>query len=405
MKILMFLTIVNYLKKMIDFTNIIKVNNDREFGFHKKPNENIIFYVPEQLKISDNIDNPFDYFKVLKLYIEVLLKYSNSKSKDINYNNEDADYNLSVLEGLLNILEDYFHNDEFYLFEHFYSNNNNKINWSKTIRNNDIIISNENVFYKDFFSKNKKKDDHSQFYKLYKNALNISFQIFLGLDTEDISFEFSENEALYYISKYEDEHFKDRELFISKNLKKIYIDNMFSNHNSKVFESKYHTKFENIWENIIENLIPLKYQYNGFKSGTIGFYNIKRNNKLFKKDGLRFILDHIFEKNNKINILDSKFYHSENNIFPSSKDIGKQILYKNYIHKIENNQKEVFNHFIFPKKDKNNVFSFIGKHEVEGFEEYTINCWELDIDYALNMFVNDYKSNLIIEEINNKAFN
>ncbi len=103
---------------------------------------------------------------------------------------------------------------------------------------------------------------------------------------------------------------------------------------------------------------------------------------------------------NHIDILDSKFYNSEDNKFPQTGDIGKQILYRDYIKRIADDDiVSISNNFIFPKKDSNNKISYIGIHLVEDIEDYTIKCWELDIDYVLNCFVNGESSEELFSQL------
>lgn len=371
--------------------NIFSLNEDRNFGFVNE-NKKIKFLIPEQL-IPPNKD---DNYLFLKRYNSILHKYSNSKlsesllKSDIS-NEKIRDMNLEVISSYLAILEDYLFNDTFYLFEKFYKTGEKKINWNKTLKENEIIISGNNIVYSNFITKNKNINKHSQYYLLYLEALRQAKHLFLGINEEEGYFTKNKNEQKYHIYKYIEEHFKDRELLIAKNLNTIFLNDNWASINEKTFDFKYYVKFENIWEDMIHQMLGGYIENIKFKDGK---YKISQNM------GIRLLPDHFINYNNNYYLLDSKFYKSYlDKSYPDSGDIVKQVMYKLLIARQKNiNPDDILNIFIFPKNNPKNIEPEIfDLHSVDDNSDFNIYCIALDIQTIMDLYLKESSYPILLD--------
>lgn len=379
------------------FNDIFLINEERNFGFSFL-DKRIKFLIPEMLLPKDK-----NYFYFMKKYNSILKKYSHSQIKKIEYlssNNlkENDILNLEIISSYINLLDDYFSNNEFLLFEKYYHKDNKKIKWSKTLKENDLIFSKNNIIYNSFISENKRINSYHNYYLLYKEALRKSKEIFLGTSEEEFLYPKTKNEQHYYLYQYGENHFKDREIFINRNLINIFLNENLNNFNEKIFEIKYHTKFEFIWQHMIETIIS-KYKYKvKINSGKY----IEKN-----KIGLLLFQDHFIDYNQHYYLLDSKFYKSYyNENYPDTSSIAKQYMYHHLIsqqHKI--NPDNITNFFIFPKNNPNNTQpELFDTHTWEDNKYLTIYCIALDINLVIDLYLKNsvyYEFITFMEKVKN----
>lgn len=362
---------------------IFCISNEREFGFFNKDNL-IKFYIPEQLINTKKEEN----FIYLKKYNAILRKYTKNNLNKVTYNNNlskdiQAD-DLEVINSYLNLIDDYLSNGAFNLFERFYKKGDKKINWNKTLKENNIIISREGeIIYNSFYSKNTQNNTYHQFYLLYTEALRRSHLYLLGINhTEEQYYPKNINEQKYHLNKYSEEHFKDRELFIAENLKNIYLKEKWSNINEANFEFKYHLKFEYIWQDMISNITN---NYNNHINITKGTY-LKTNSV-----GIHLLQDHFIKIDKNYYLFDSKFYKTyDTKIYPDTAEISKQFMYKYLISKQKKiDIEDIANFFIFPKNNENKEPELFNIHYNEEFPELTIFCIALDVQTVIDFYLND----------------
>lgn len=358
------------------FENIFTLDETGEFGFYFE-NNRIKFYLPSLLYKEE-----MNVCSILKKYNMILNKYISSKERDLlsGDKHQENDKTLSIIEAYINILNDFYTYNELYMHKSTYSNNNKKIQWNKTLRDNNIFVSNNNIVYGNYISKNKKIDTDNKYYFLYKEALKRSRGIFLGTDEEDIIYPVNFNEQKYYLYKYAETHFKDRELHICKNLIAIYLNLEENNLKDNLFKNKYHTSFEYIWEHMV-NEITKKYHESKELNKS------KYVNSSF--EGFDFRIDTLLKKGSQYFIIDSKFYNSYiDKKFPKTSDIAKQYCYKLLISKKFNIKlKNITNIFVFPKNNEKKDPEFFEIHEYENDSFYTIHCLALDINEVINLYL------------------
>lgn len=381
------------------------IESEEKFGISLENDSVLKFFAPKILLDNKVLDNNFDQIKLLKNFIKVLKGYANSKSEEISYfRSESQSASIDIIEAYLNIINDYMENGDFIIFSKKNANNNRNINWSKTIKDNDVIIQRNSILYGSFKSKTKEKSNDDTFFKVYINALNDAQQLFLNPSLTINSIDINNEEALYYINKYLDSRFKDREIYIATQLKIIYSGRNFSTINESSFPVKYHEYFEYIFQFLVEKNIQ-KYSVKR-KEKWNGIYLDYDSDK--KTNGLDLRLDHIISKEDIYYILDSKFYGHYNfdtkpSNFPMTGDIIKQVGYKLYLSKIlKKDVSKINNVFIFPKinNDPNNIKLF-AKHYVENDNEkiFDIECIYVDINFLIENYIDEKNDNSLINLI------
>jgi hypothetical protein len=369
-------------------------NNSDYFGFKFNKDNELKFLLPKFILPSEEL-NHFESFKLLKIYSGVVKKYQsqNKNSEDIS-NNYDFFMNNNKIYGYISLILDYFENSNFILFEQFYSKGNKKINWQKTLENQDIIIQNNKIIYNSFISKNKKRTNTDEFYRVYLYTFSLAWNIFFNQNFFDneISINYSINKIKAIINQFIDEHFRDREIEIAHILKSIYDSLDVSISGNSAFQTEYCTEIQDIWETVVDSVIPNDIKKN--QEQVKGKYLRVRDK--FEIKGLSTEIDHCLklEKTKRIFILDSKFYSTYHNFNskkqPKSESINKQETYKR-IMELENKDYKVSNFFIFPKnnlKYKNPEYfcdHILQRKKID--DNFLIHCVALDFSKTCELFI------------------
>lgn len=406
---------------MIKVNSLFQVDDDNKFGFVVE-NNNLCFLIPKILKNQvDSADTERDKIKLLKRYLRILKLYVRSK-KDVKTINKENDKNirhLHSIEAMINLMDDYFNNGE---YTHFLINNeltSSKIDWNKTIKENKIIIKpahlgNEinnvkkndiDAIYGSFVSKKNTINENDLFYQLYIKTLSNSLNIFYGIKIkEDIGL--NEKMYLHIINKFLNTHFKDREIYIAKQLKSIYNSTNFNKKLESKFEMEYHERFEHIFQFMIEESIKEYSIKNKIKQSRQGVYLLEDNKTI---SGLNLRMDHVMQKTNQYKILDSKFYDIDSSMLsmPKTDDIIKQVGYKLILARflakesgIKNIDEEniilnkIENMFIFPTVNNTEYFA---DHDLENDYNNTedslffIKCIKVNLNELMDFYVKGYK--------------
>lgn len=376
---------------------IFKPDNIK-FGFSLTTDKRILFNAPDILLKNLDFENTFEQIQLLKKYVYLLRNYANSNNDNMAFARQDNKSTpLDIIESYINIVNDFIMNGDFLIFSKLNKKSQNKINWNKTIRNNDVIIQDNKILYGEFRSNDKKINMDDIFFKIYASTLRDATEMFLNGPANEIVSDLNEKEALYYINKYLDSHFKDREIYIAKQLKRIYSDRSLTSINEEIFSVKYHENFEYIFQFLIETNIE-KYSIK---------HNFKTNKGSYKQvgtgkttNGMSLKLDHIIDYNKKYYILDSKYYreytfdkkYPEKSNFPLTADIIKQVGYKLYVSKINNIPlSEINSVFIFPilSNEVSTACAYFADHIVENDMEdhFLIRCIKVDVNKLVDNFI------------------
>lgn len=387
---------------MQELKKIFIESNERLFGITQNDGS-IFFSVPKQLMPKKETNQ--EIIKKLLLYSDLLIKYEKTKSFSLINNNNKANHliNLSFLNGLIGIMDDYEENGYYFIYMNELSKTNKKINWSKTIRSQDVFVEKNLVIHNNFLSKSKKINYNHNVYKAYEIALKIASHFLKNSNTPLVELSISKlNKIKNDILNYEDSCFSDRDLKIINCLKLIFL-NQYSFKKNLGENFSYHEKFEIIWEHMIDNILPLKFKLDQKKikipKGKYVFLNQDKKSIL----GAEFRIDHILSIDKNLLILDSKFYNFyHDNTAPKTESISKQ---ENYL-KILSNKSDFFdfnfyNFFIFPK---NNVLNadpeYFAYHEMQSdlhnIVNFKIKCIAVDLKKIIHFYLsNKYYNDLV----------
>lgn len=388
------------------------IESDEKFGISMNAEDGLRFFAPRLLLKDVDKKNDFEQLKTLKKFISILKGYANSKSEEISFfRKEQQSTSFDIIEAYLNIINDYIENGSFIIFSKKSKKDRNNINWSRTIRDNDVIMQGNKILYGSFSSNTREVDNDDYFFKIYMNCLNDAQQLFLNSSLSSESISLNKQEAIYYINKYLDSHYKDREMYIAKQLKIIYSERNFSSVNEDSFSIKYHEYFEYVFQFLVEANIKkysIKKNSDFFTNRWKGVYRERDSDR--KTNGLDLRYDHLIEKENIYYILDSKFYINYNfsdrpSNFPLTADIVKQVGYKLYFSKIfDVDISKIESVFIFPKTDaydKNIKSLYFADHLVENDLNniFKIKCIFIDIENLIDNYIAGKPCEEIMEAI------
>lgn len=368
---------------------IFKEHEDR-FGLSME-NKKICFFAPAIL--LDNIENltKFEEISMLKDYMKILKNYAKYKEDSVIHSYEARKTTrLDVIEAYINIVNDYIQNGDFRIFIKLNNKSSNRINWSKTLKNNDVIIQKKKFIYRNFQSSNKQVNHDDVFFKIYSNILNDATTMFLYGPIYETTSKINENESLYYINKYIDTHFRDRELFIAEQLKIIHSSKLNSNIDENLFPVKYHDHFEHIFQFLVEENIK---EFSQIKEKRNGKYKNLQTNEI--TSGMSLRLDHFIKINNRHFIIDSKYYRNidfigQPNGLPKTADIIKQVGYKVYIAHVKKiHHATIDNIFLFPKLDNDVDLEHFAIHTVidDPNNYFTVKCIKIDVKILIKNYL------------------
>ena len=233
--------------------------------------------------------------------------------------------------------------NKYYLKNGIYSNSikqtnigpHGKIDWKKTIKLSDKIISEEGVFYCQFYRKKKIYEydivSDLMVYSINYTIKKLSF-IFNFRPILDCNVEYVENLDMNYIIKTLSE--KKREVFSDSRIKLINcLIDFYKNINNG---GDYHIKiynFQYVWQEMVE--VYLNNYFLSAEMERIIFSTTKITDNSFKKgtfvvdeSGKKIEPDHYFEKNNYRYIFDSKYYEEIKGI--NYKQLSYQFLLTNF---------------------------------------------------------------------------
>ena len=410
---------------MNKYTNFFKESDEHRFGLESSDGS-ISFLVPKELMPSENENTLIKQITILQSYANILCKYYRykaNKEKDIdsNISQKNIDKQFEHIQGLIFIFDDYMKNDLYRIQKKNYNIKSKKINWNKTFKKNDVIVSNNRVIHSNFISEQKENDKDSEFYQLYLFAIDFAYSTFLGSNLIDdiLKPNLHINKIKYVINCFLDEHFSDQDIAIAKALQAFYLSSNKDDFHKDLFKTPYHEKFEYIWEFMINEIIPKNDAESlGLSLRKEGIYQkafLNENLEIIVGNpedqiasGLSYIIDHITYSidSNYLCILDSKFYDFYDDYMqnPGTESIGKQANYRDRIIKKleEKNIKDVVikNFFVFPKNNNTKDIELFAKHIVEGDKDYDIYCLAIDINLVVEHFSKSRKSNDFIEYLN-----
>lgn len=381
-----------------------KINIYLPVGYDKSE-----FITEQELSSTQKVD------LLLLLKTISLVKNSNNEMNDLGGNIGE---NIEVpFNSFIWMINDYFNNGLYYEMEKKYSQKGHgKINWKRTL-NSEHYFSDDNViyinpYYESSIQKNNLITELNN-YCLHKSVYYIGF-LFGNIILPEChlkSFNVNNNIKYYLdlINKELVRTFNDRKKLLLIHIKKIL---KMSSDDSFEKQLTYGTRrYEYAWEKMVNNTIGSKIDISKYFPNA--YWNIL-GKKFEDCSKLRPDSLYIDRKNNKIYIMDAKYYKYgiTGNIsdLPHTDSIQKQITYGDHISNNYNlygfEKENIFNTFILPFNKNQQPFvshdsiCYIGfansawrdKKEVYNYER--ISLLLIDMKYMIDCFYQKEKIDL-----------
>ena len=373
---------------------IIKVaKNDSDFvGIRSKTN-NIYITFPIGYNIKEETISKESDEKIRMVYpdIKILMKIMDSNKIDY-YEKGKERFSFS---SAIYIIEDYLkyglYNKDGMTLQ---MNGPGKIDWKETLNSIEPIYYNNSLIYERTYTNNKSSKE-SIITSIQKYCLKISVKVIgwlYNINKLDLIEQnnLEEKELLFELNKELHNVNEDRKKKLLREMI-IFISGTSESKNIKNQEfSIGRNHFDKVWEQILRKQI-----YNFYEEYPCYPRTYYQYNDGTKKYNSKLIPDIIIKKENKIIIVDAKYY--KENTTPDSSDIFKQILYGQYI-KNKNKKCNIKNIFILPKNIEKDKFEHIAFANADHFKENKkIDVYYLDTKTVLksNNFIKTFTKNLI----------
>lgn len=336
--------------------------------------------------------------------IKVINKYKGLKDINDSFKQD----NMFPFQTYLWIIKDYLNNGYYSASKRVYLNNNRgKINWKKTIKNNDIFLDNDNIIYKSFIVCHNINDSQNVLTNIHKfcvfEAVNkMGWYYNLSSSVVDSNFlKYSKNVMLNILRKSYNSSYTDNDKILINNMIKL-IEGLDENKlNSKEFDIST-TEFEYVFERLIDE--------------RFGNVNVKDYypNASWHIDGKKYDSsnlrpDTIMIKNDKAYIIDAKYYAYgyTNNVcdLPDTSSIQKQITYAEELLNRCSNINYIYSIFLLPTSSIN-YLEYFGyadtswKQDGQSYEK--IYSFLIDLKTLINDFSNDkeFYQERLLQKIN-----
>jgi len=264
-----------------------------------------------------------------------------------------------------------------------------KINWKRTIQQEQPHIDRNNVVYLSFQTKtNQINTDnlitHIHEYCVYKSFLKFGW-LYFSSDYLPQKPRIKTDKKLF-VSVLEEEFnntFNDEKKILFRSMINVLLDNKGSvdNLNARIGV----TKFEYVWERLVDYVFGESDKERYFPHAT---WHIIENGKLKQSSALE--PDTIMKYRGKIYVLDAKYYQygvtGLKGDLPQTSSIQKQITYGKHISGMnEVPANDVFNAFIMPFQSKTNTpYKFVSVGTAD-WESYSVDS--LNYAYVLGLLV------------------
>jgi len=295
-----------------------------------------------------------------KLLFEILLKYINiTKESYLNDENRETSQDSYPLSAFQNILSYYkkfgLYREERIIEKQGYSG---KIDWKNTLSKSYKVISNGNLIYLPFAIK-EKKTENVFISECMAFAINETFSLLSFILPNQTHLEIDYNRELFLNKKFVLAKLKSFKEKIFKDINKRLLNDlitffeMLGNPNEFKYKNHY---FSSIWETMVEEYINRNLLLINNEE-----YKIQNNCNAFNFEKQKFYIgnrqievDHYYEDEASIYILDSKYYHAV-------RDLNyKQVAYDYFLRKEE---KSTVNALIIPYHKKLSTNHFIYKED------------------------------------------
>jgi len=367
-------------------------------GFLVYKNDILIIF-PKNFKISLN---EFELVNQVQTLAQTLIRYNNEKNLQSNELLGDIDsHNEEGIASALWLIHDYIEYGFIRKDSKKYSDSGANIDWQRTMKTTQPIISSSNVLYLNPYYLKNKSDTENFIVNLHKYAIQksmLKFAWILGYKFEEYDPIFVElpcekTLAVYLLEKELNFTFSDREMKLINNLIE-FIQGSHANSHKITIDTMATKYFHTVWEAMCK--FVFKDQSNSLKSILPRPVWYLENGKTKETQQIPDILVHQKLENN-FYILDAKYYNSPKTL-PGWQDLVKQFY---YFYSLPQRFNKVYNILLFPGQVEKKI-EILGYIEMHNREElgrifaYTLDVYSLMNDYS-NYNYNNWQSLLISE--------
>lgn len=332
----------------------------------------------------------------VRLLINVLMKYSHNKNK-LDPIEESLlgglGDNQNYISAAFWLIEDFSkYGIVDFVEEEYGINHSNNINWARTIKNSQPLISNKNPVYLDLVTK-KKVRSKNIISQIHNYVIEECLRMYGWLFEYDnvigskYSLPCDEGVAIHLLELEIQNTFEERKLNLYFNLKEFILG---SHNESKeeilTFVTPY---FHTVWEKMCYFI----FSNDDYKLPILPKPFWKTHEK---KAETEQIPDIMYKEEETLVIIDAKYYQIKYapKKLPGWGDLVKQFFYRHTL--IKNEEKIIENVFLFPGQTKKEIkyLGYAALEEVDdSFNLGRINGYILDIDTIMYCYVNNDKGN------------
>lgn len=372
----------------MEIRNLLKIpasgKQDNQFVGIKIVNNQIEFHYPETYQLSE------DDGGLRKDILTVLRSVSLAKTKtsDLSsYNTRHTYGYVFPLGAFLWIISDYLTYGRYENREKIYDRGvRGKINWKRTMHSNPVV-SGGNVIYTNIVSEKKTQKDNLlteiYFFCVQKAVDAVGWLYGVSFDSEGVDYYklFNEKKYLVALNTELSHTFDDQKKIRLQNMKSIIMgldDDMINTRDMVYGVDSYDYVYERMVDSLFSRVDNIREFYPNatwdmvLESGPVNSSNLRP--------------DTILIKDNKVYILDAKYYRYgttfKTSDMPETTSVQKQITYGEYVKKVKAGEYEdVFSAFVLPYSKTNNMhrrrfhnnLEFIGIGKATWYDTENVN--------------------------------
>lgn len=361
-----------------DFCFPKEAENDSDFvGIHFIDGQ---FRVVFPIGFNPDLNNELELKKEILLLINVLRHYRPEDKTKRSSENENNSIQNFPLYSYIYVFNYFMKNGYYRTREKIYKKSTKgKINWNRTIKQIDPIINNGNIIYLEYITQKENYTDQELITIINKYCVYESFEkigcLFSSFKPNNPHIKFREQLFKSFLKQKIENTFNDDDRTLFQNMLNI-INQV--NRNSENKEFFYGTnEFHIIWEQMIDDVFGDKKDGSNYHPHI--YWNVDNNEVLTSTlipDTLMFN-----KENNKVYILDAKYYRAGNNLdvnhLPSAESVPKQLVYAK---RLETNKKlgftgdNIYNAFILPYESSDNKeLEYLGWVKPDWINEEELN--------------------------------
>ena len=334
--------------RQLNLKDICSVNDnkgDNSFVGIVSEEENVRVQFPLGFRLSNN-DN--EIRKDILLLINTIAATSKKRESEIKLD-PSLLFGIGLpIQSFLYVIKDYVERGYYRERENEYViSKRGKINWHRTIKNIQPVISNNHVYYLDFVTKRNVVRENELITLIHKFCVKESFDkigwLFTNYSPEQSTLKFNKKLFLNILSEKMERTFNDKNRELFRHM--IAIINEEKDPDAPKNYQYGTNRFEYVWEGMIDQVYGIADKEQFFPRTSWSIRGRRYGNASLEPDSIMLW-------NNNIYVLDAKYYRygkSRNPAdLPASASANKQITYGEYVDKIKREEQKVYNAFLMP---------------------------------------------------------